>query len=97
MNQQGQAVITADLVQAVEESKRAHWISVYQEAPAPSAPYSAPRGIINLERSMPVPKSLSAREVAEGRRQETADHAFIENAREKSARRKRVLANRRGQ
>jgi hypothetical protein len=97
MNQQGQTVITADVVRAVEESKRAHWTSVYQEPPAPSAPYSAPRGIMNLERSVPVPKSLSAREVAEGRRQETADHAFIENAREKTARRRRVLGNRRGQ
>jgi hypothetical protein len=97
LNQQEQrTVITADIVRAVEESKRAHWTSVYQDAPAPSMP-SVSRGVVNLNRDAHVPKSLTAREIAAGRRQEAADHEFIDNSRTKSARRKHVIANRRGQ
>jgi len=97
LNKQGQTVLTADIVRSVEESKLAHWTSVYQPAPSMPSAAGTRSAVVNLERAMPVPKSLTAREVADGRRQETADHAFIDNAREKSARRKRVLANRRGQ
>jgi hypothetical protein len=94
MNQQGQAVITADVVQAVEESKRAFWTSVYQDPPPMPSPADNRRsGILNLERTMPIPKSLTARQIAEGQKQERQDHKFIENANEKTARRRRVLAN----
>jgi hypothetical protein len=96
MNQQGQAVITADVVRAVEESKRAHWTSLYQDPPPMPSPAASRPGVVNLERAMPLPKSLSAREIAAGLNQELADHAFIDNAREKTARRRRVLGNRRG-
>jgi hypothetical protein len=96
MNQQGQTVITADVVRAVEESKRAHWTSINQDPPPMPSPNASRSAVVNLERAMPVPKSLSAREIAEGRRQETADHAFIDSAREKTARRRRVLGNGRG-
>jgi hypothetical protein len=93
MNQQGQAVITADLVQAVEESKRAHWTSVYQEPPAPSAPYSAPRGIMNLNRAMHIPNKRQPT-MKEALSQEQKDHKWLEEQRTKSARGIRVRANR---
>jgi hypothetical protein len=97
LNQQEQrTVITADVVRAVEESKRAHWTSVYQDPPTPSMP-GVSRGVVNLHQDGHIPKSLSAREIVAGRRQEAVDHAFIDNSREKTARRRRVLGNRRGQ
>jgi hypothetical protein len=97
MNQQGYAVVTADVVRAVEESKRAHWTSVHQPPPSMPSLGASRSGVVNLERAMPLPKSLSAQQIAAGLKQEHADHAFIDNAREKTARRKRVLANRSSQ
>jgi hypothetical protein len=93
MNQQGHTVITADVVRAVEESKRTHWTSVYQDPSAPSAPYSASRGIVNLNRAMHIPnkRQPTMKEVIS---QEQKDQKFLEEQRAKSARALRVRANR---
>jgi hypothetical protein len=53
MNQQGQTVITADVVRAMEESKRAHWTSVYQDPPPMPSPNASRSSVVNLERAMP--------------------------------------------
>jgi hypothetical protein len=90
--QQGHAVITADIVRAVEESKRTHWTSVYQDPPAPSSPRSASRSVVNLNRAQHISKPLPS--LRECLTQEQKDQKWLDEQRSKSGRAIRVRANR---
>lgn len=91
-NQQGESVLTADIVQAVEQSKRDFWTSLNQPPPAaPSLP-EAPRGIVNLNRAGYIPKPLPSLQTCLA--WEKKDAQWAEEHRTKSARAIRVRAHR---
>jgi hypothetical protein len=92
-NQQGETVLTSDIVEAVEKSKRDFWTSLNQEPPAPSMPPSTPRGIVNLNRAMYLPNKRQPT-MKEALAWEKKDADAVEEMRRKSARAIRVKAHR---
>lgn len=91
----GNAVTAADKIAELERWKEAHFARI-STAPRPGS--GAPRsGILNLHQAVHIPKSVTAAEFATAVRREKEDQTFIQEAAEKSARRKRVMAHRRGQ
>jgi hypothetical protein len=90
----GVPTTTAQKVEELEEWKRKHFESI-STAPAPGS--SNPRGVMNLHQAGHVPKTVSPAQFAAVIRQEREDQQFIENGAQKTARRKRVIAHRRGQ
>jgi hypothetical protein len=91
-NQQGETVLTSDIVESVEKSKRDFWTSLNQDPPTPSMP-STPRGIVNLHQAMHIPNKRQPT-MAEALAWEKKDADAVEEMRRKSARAIRVKAHR---
>lgn len=91
---QGETVIVADVVRAVEQSKREHWTSIYQEPPPMPRATEPSRGVVNLHASMHIAKPRTARDETNSLAQERKDHAFIDESQNKIERARRVRANR---
>jgi hypothetical protein len=87
----GHFVTAAQKVQDLENWTRDHFAKLSEDAT--QAP-SAPRGIANPGQDMPMPKSVTPKQFADAIRQERADQKFLESAEQKSARVRRVKANR---
>ena len=88
----GETVLTADVIRAVEESKRTHWTSVYQDPPPMPSPTDSSRsGVLNSHRGQGFAKPLPSLQTC--LTQEEKDHAWIEETRNKSARAIRVRAH----